>query len=251
MTMTRAVSSPQLEQSGVVNGAAASTDMTVTGIETEDTIIFAQGFADTTAAPTDRTSTITITDSNDIQSSANLSAESLLVLWHDASGRGIGTLNLRGIATAGAAASTDMTITGITTEDTIIAAWECDDTSGLFTDRTSTITITDDDDIQSSADCSGGTVWVFWHEGSGDREGKTGFAATSIKFAQTAGSATTSTVTGIATEDTLISVVELLTADYTMTDRLATTTITAANTITSGVSTLNDILLVVYHDASA
>jgi len=61
----------------------------------------------------------------------------------------------------------------------------------------------------------------------------------------------TITATGIATEDTLIAVIEIATSTGIPTDRTSTTSITAANQITCSVNTTADKLIVLYNDNSA
>jgi len=67
----------------VVTGATAATNIAVTGIATEDTLISVIEHNATSALPTDRTATTSITSAGNIQCSATTSADSLVVLWLD------------------------------------------------------------------------------------------------------------------------------------------------------------------------
>lgn len=62
----------------------------------------------------------------------------------------------------GAAADTDITVTGIKKGDHLIIVLESAASSALLTDRTATTTITADDTIQCSDDTSTDKLVIFW-----------------------------------------------------------------------------------------
>jgi len=246
MTMSKAVSVLDLNFA-VVAGALASTNIAVTGITTDDTIIACQESAQTSSAPTNRTSTTSITSNGYIQCTDATDNDKLLVLWHDASAQSQSASCLKFALVAGDTATTDIAVTGIVTADTLLGCIEFDGTSGAPTDRTSEASITSDGNVQlTTTDTSGDFLLVCYHDASGQA-----IASPCLKWGQCNGSATTSTLSGIATEDKLLLVLELSQTDYLPTDRTSTTTISAANTLTNGATTENDKLLVLYHDASA
>ena len=65
----------------LVSGAGADTDIAVTGIQTQDDLVFCFESATSTALFTDRTSTTSITSDGNIQCSAITSDDTLLVGW--------------------------------------------------------------------------------------------------------------------------------------------------------------------------
>lgn len=86
MAMTKAVDAICIKVN-VLAGASASTNIAVTGIATEDTIIGCFEFATAAAIATltDRTATTSITSAGNIQCTDDTSSDALLLIWHDAS----------------------------------------------------------------------------------------------------------------------------------------------------------------------
>jgi len=82
--MTKAISAPCIK-SATVAGANASTNIAVTGITTDDTLVMVMEIATSTVIPTDRTSTTSITSNGYIQCTDATTGDVLIVLWHDAS----------------------------------------------------------------------------------------------------------------------------------------------------------------------
>ena len=247
MAMSKSVDAMALKFN-LVTGANASTNMAVSGIATEDTIICCVESATATAALTDRTTTTSITSAGNIQCSAATNSDLLFLLWHDASIAGIDAICLKSAVVGGDDANIDMAITGIKTEDTLIAVLQATQTTGILVDRTATSSITSDGNIQSTTAFDNTTsdlAWVIYHDASA-----AGVEAPNVKASILAGSATTSTFTGAATSDTLWSVIEFSNTDYIPTDRTSTSSISAADTLLNGVSTNTDVLLVFWHDAS-
>jgi len=247
MALSKAVSAMSLKFA-VTAGAAATTNITVTGIATTDHLIGVQESAVTSADPTDRTSEASITSTDNIQlSTTSTATDKLIVLYHDSDGRAIDAPCYKFILTTGTTAAANITATGIATADTLIFVTEISATDAIWTDRTSEASITAANVIQcSTTDTSTDQILICYHDASGR-----GIASPALKWGQCNGSATTSTLTGVATGDTLLMVLELAQTTNVATLRTSTTTISAANTLTSGVSTVNDVLLVLYHDGSA
>lgn len=118
---------------GVGAGALANTDITITGIETTDTIICAVEIDATSGAWTDRTAATSITATNTVQCTASTAGNSLFVMYMDKSGpRGFSSINLQfGIATVDASPSSEpstATLTGINDEDKLLVALCADET---------------------------------------------------------------------------------------------------------------------------
>jgi hypothetical protein len=86
MTMTKAVDAACIKVN-VLAGTTASTNIAVTGISTEDTIIACLEFATAAAIATltDRTSTTSITSAGNIQCTVDTTSDALLLIWLDAS----------------------------------------------------------------------------------------------------------------------------------------------------------------------
>ncbi len=70
---------------------------------------------------------------------------------------------------AGAAANADLVVTGITTDDTILALIQITQTTGAPVDLTQYATINDDDDVRSTQAFTNTTADFFlclWHDAS-------------------------------------------------------------------------------------
>lgn len=80
--MTKAVSSICIKFN-LVTGAAGDTNMAVTGIKTTDEIISCLELATSTALPTDRTATTSITSDGNIQCSVSTADDKLVLHWID------------------------------------------------------------------------------------------------------------------------------------------------------------------------
>jgi len=80
--MTKAKSHIGLQFS-LVNGAGASTNIAITNIATEDTLLLVLEFAQTSNDPTDRTSASSITSAGNIQCTTATDNDKLLVVWND------------------------------------------------------------------------------------------------------------------------------------------------------------------------
>ena len=85
--MQKAVSSPCIKVA-VGAGAAANTDLVVTGITTDDTIIALIQITQTTGVPVDLTQYASINDDDDVRSTTaftNTTSDFFLCVWHDTS----------------------------------------------------------------------------------------------------------------------------------------------------------------------
>lgn len=69
---------------------------------------------------------------------------------------------IKSALTTGAAADTDITVTGIKKGDHLIIVLESHTTSAILTDRTAQATITADDTIQISVSTATDKILVFW-----------------------------------------------------------------------------------------
>lgn len=83
--------------------------------------------------------------------------------------KAVNSLCMKVATGSGAGANADLVVTGITTDDTIIGLIEIVDSDGSWIDHTSTASITDDDDVQSTVAFSVTTndkFICFWQDAS-------------------------------------------------------------------------------------
>jgi len=80
-SMIDALNAPDTYFSISVDGAAADTNMAISGILTTDTIVAATEVTITTAALVDRTGTTSITSAGNIQCSVDTTSDHLLVVY--------------------------------------------------------------------------------------------------------------------------------------------------------------------------
>lgn len=74
--------------------------------------------------------------------------------------------DLASATVAGAAADTDITVTGLSADDIIVSVLAFDFTGGTVTDRTATTEVTAADTVQSSDDTTGETLVIQYWETS-------------------------------------------------------------------------------------
>jgi hypothetical protein len=123
---------------------------------------------------------------------------------------------------AGALADTDITISGIATTDNIICAVEINATSGAWTDRTATTSITAADTVQCTASTNGNSLFVMYMDLSGPR----GFSALNLQFgigtidSSPSTDPSSATLTGINDEDILLVCLCVDESDYDALDEL-------------------------------
>ena len=231
-------------KSSIQAGAAANTDITVTGISTDDTIIAALELNATHYLPTDQTRRCTITDTNDVQCSKTTASDVVWILYHDASAQGIEAPCLKYVQVNGAAANTNMAITGIATEDTLLCVMALADTTAAWTDDLAQCSITSAGNIQSSTNNSTATLLIIYHDASGQ-----GNTSTCLRFTQAAGAAALRNirVPGITTDDELIAVQELAVTTGLPTDRTAEASVSSNGNIQlSTTSTAGDQLIIIW-----
>ena len=172
----------------IVSGAAANTDITLTGISTEDTILGTLNLTDNEGP------VATITAANTIQIADGTAGANVLIVWLDKQGFtsaseamvstfGKGHIDLDGqlpgslyailrelmgfrISPAtGAAANTNIAVTGIATEDSLVAVVNL--TDGTIV-AANTVSITSAGNIQSTATLASKTLGVFWRDVSSE-----------------------------------------------------------------------------------
>lgn len=226
MTMTKSVRGfcPKF---AIVNGAGAATNIAVSGIATEDTLIFVHECAASSGAPTDRTAQCTITSAGNIQCSQATTSDKLAILYHDASAQGYSAFAPKFALLSGAAADTNIAVTGIATEDTIVFCFEVDGTSGIWTDRTAETNITSAGNIQLDTTATTGDKLVLcYHDASA-----AGYPAFNWQHGQGTVASNAATITGLAAGDTILFSLGLTATDFLAEDNTATTEITGANAI--------------------
>ena len=278
-----------------------STDATLTGITPEDTLVTALSFPDSGVA-NDVSAYVSIKDDSDntLVFSDDYGGDKIMVIWYDKSeahsdlndltpyfGKGGARLSshvprhlfhvlreLQGFrvnVVAGAAANTDITLTGAKVGDVLAYVWERD-SSNSWTDRTSVASIADDDDLQLSEATTGDTLFVFWYSNADPHDsmvplapyfGKGGAKLSSnvpnslvhvltelqglnMNRVGGAGANVEIALSGITTKDTLVGVLEDANGDYT--DRLSETSISSDGNIRCSTVTSGDTLLVFWFD---
>ncbi len=85
MTMTKSRQHGPCQKFAVVSGAGANTNIAVSGITTEDELVFVLELSQTDNNPTDRTSTTSITSDGYVQCTTATDNDKLLILWNDLS----------------------------------------------------------------------------------------------------------------------------------------------------------------------
>ena len=162
------MASPMIE-GDLVDGANASTDIAVVGVKASDSLICAIEIATSTGAWTDRTDTTSITADAVVQCSVATNSDTLLLMWHSLDNvTAEASMYLRFTLTnMGLSDESDITVTGIKTEDQVLACYATDESSALGLDEVSAeVTITEDDTIRidqvSPTVTTGADLWVFW-----------------------------------------------------------------------------------------
>lgn len=248
MSMFKSVSALSL-QCAVVSGANASTNIAVTGITTSDTLIQVLEFSATHYLPNDRTKQCSITSAGYIQCTLTTASDVLWVLWHDASAQGIASPCLKfSMVTADGSnpTTTNIAVTGITTQDTILAVVQSEATTAAFSDETTTTTIPAAGYILCSGAAAATVLWVLWHDASGQ-----GKDSVCLRFTQVE-AVTQSThylrVPGIQTNDTLLAVVETTATNGIPADRSSVSTIYANGRVKVTTMTAGSEMVVIWMD---
>lgn len=158
----------------LVDGTTATTNIAVadkdgTDIDTDDALFAVIEHATTTGAVTDRTAQCTITSDGNIQCSQDTSSDQLSVMWMSRTGtRAHGSVCIKfTLASMGLSDESDITVTGIATEDEVLMAMALDETSALPLDEVAAeATITAANTIRidqvSPTVTAGADIWVFW-----------------------------------------------------------------------------------------
>jgi len=160
--------SPMIE-GDLVDGANAETNIAVSGIKTGDSLICAIEIATSTGALTDRTDTFSITSDGNVQCSVATNSDQIMLMWHAKDQETAeAAMYLRfALTTLGTSDESDITITGIKTEDEVLVAYVTDETSAAGLDEVSDeVTITEDDTIRvdqvSPTVTASANIWAFW-----------------------------------------------------------------------------------------
>ena len=267
MTMIRARDVNCVKVTYSALGVGANTNIAISGIATEDTLIFVGKFitAAAIASLTDITSTCSITSAGNIQCTASTEAggdAGLFVVWDDNDGakRARDVYNLKFAVLAGVAnAATDITVTGLATEDEVIFCGQFTTAAAIatITDITTTLTITATDTMRSSATTVDDTLLFVWNDlNPGSGSSNTARDSICLKVSVLAGTTATTNiaVTDIATEDQILWCGHLTTAAaiITLEDKTSEVSVTSAGNIQlASTSTATDALWLWWIDVSA
>lgn len=241
-------------------GTTATTNIALTGAEVGDEIIFVGHITLLAAIATlaDLTTEGSITSAGNFQmASTNTANDQLWVFWNDVSGgvRPRDANYFRFSLGDGMTAAGDIAISGIETEDELIFVGEFATKASIltFTDRTSEASITSSGNIQlSTTDSSSNQLFVVWNDLSGGVGKSVDATALKITLAAGAGANTNIAISGIATEDTLLSVMELTAAAAieSCADVTSIASITSAGNIQLTSSSSSNQLIVIWLDNS-
>jgi len=158
----------------LVDGDSANTDIAVVdklgdNIDADDALFAVIEKTASTGAVVDRTATSSITSDGNIQCTADTSGDQLIVAWMSRTGaRAYNSVCMKfTLATMGLSDESDVTVTGIATEDEVLAVFALDETSALPLDEVAAETvITDDDTVEinqvSPTVTAGAQLWVLW-----------------------------------------------------------------------------------------
>ena len=160
--------SPMIE-GDLVAGAGASESIAVSGIMADDALISVVEIAVTTGALTDRTAHSSIYADGYIRCTDATTSDQLMVMWHAKDQvTAEASMYLRfTLGTMGVSDGSDITITGIKTEDEVLVCYATDETSAEGLDEVAAeVEITDDDTIRidqvSPTVTAGCKLWCFW-----------------------------------------------------------------------------------------
>lgn len=227
--MTRATRAG-LIKFAIADGAA---DSDTTGIEiaaedgtditTDDILIGVLELATTTNVWTNVTDDSAIIAGNKITCPAS-GSDKIAVWWmaRDA-GLQVDSPFVRAEVGAGAGASSDITIAGISTSDVLISVIEINTTSGAWTDQTGDSSITEANTIQCTNATTGNQVFCMWMDLSGPR----GFSALNLQMGiatiDTSPSTdpSSATLSGINDEDIVLVALAVDETDYDALDELS------------------------------
>lgn len=226
----------------LVDGAAdsATAGISVTAkdgvaITTDDIIIGAMELATTTNAWTDVTSDSAIIAGGKITCPA--SASDKIAVWWIARNAGLQVASpfIAAEVGDGTLADTDITIAGIETSDVLICAIEINASTGAWTDRTDTTSVTENDVVQCTASTNGNSLFVMYMDLSGPKA----YSSLNLQFgiatvdSSPSTDPSSATLTGINDEDTILVALTVDETDYDALDELTSViTVSADNTLT-------------------
>lgn len=256
MSMTKAVDALCPKWLKVDGHATAAT---VTGMKADDTIIQVLHFTDATGdkLTDDITADCAASSTDGSMTCPDTANDTLLVLWHSAdgsAGKSYRAPCLKCFLADGAA--TELTVTGITANDTIVGAFHY--TAGVLTDQVANSTCTPGAGIVTTTygDTTGDKVLFVWH--SADGGVGNALRATCIKTfkaSTVAAPATAITVTGLTPESQLIGVWHYNATGVFQDDDTAncapSTTEDDKMYSTTTFGATNEYLVVLWHDAHA
>jgi hypothetical protein len=252
----------------ILTGAADSATVGITcaaadgtAITPNDKLVGVLELAQTTNAWTDTTANASTEIITGGKVTCPASADDKVAVWWMArdAGMQVDSPFIASEVGAGALANTNITITGINPSDLIISAVEINVTTGAWTDRTYTTTITAANTVQCSASTNGNSLWVMYM----DRTGPRAFSALNLQMRVGTVEATPSpapddsdvTITGINLEDTILAALCVDETDYDALDEITSIlTVTADDTarmnVTSPSTTAGAKVLVFYQKAN-
>lgn len=148
----------------LVAGGGAAADLTATGLAITDDIFAVFHVTTATAAESfaDVTHLCTHTAANVLNCSIATTGDHLWVFYNNRSATGIDNLNL--VLTVCDGHATEITVTGITTDDTLLWGVHITDKAGIDSlSETITYAITDDNDVSVSATTADDQHIIMWH----------------------------------------------------------------------------------------
>lgn len=172
-----------------------------------------------------------------------------MLFWNRLNGgnKVLGNPCYKQILVAGGNAAADLTATGLAVGDTILAVFHLSTAAQISTigDVTHQCTHAAADKLNCSIATNNDHLWVWYHDANG-----TGIENPNLKFTLCDGNATEITVTGITTDDTLITGTHITekTAVASLSNAI-TYVIADDNDVTVSATSADDQHIIVWHDA--
>lgn len=258
--MTQAIRASNL-RCCVVAGAAANTDITCeandgTALAYGDVLVMVMEMTVTTNAWVDRTGNSAIQSDGKLQCTDATDSDVLIVLWEAATSASDANDSfhiMSGIDLSVSAGQTQFDISGITTNDILIAVWGIDGTSGAIEDFTGRATIENDGEVELEDEVSpllvDDDIYVLYYDVSSPIASHNHCMQPIV--ATGAGANSDITVTGITTGDRLVTVLELDGTAYTIVaDRTSACSITDDDDVQCTASTTGNKLFILWDDTS-
>ncbi|MDD1749231.1 MAG: hypothetical protein LUO89_05080 [Methanothrix sp.] len=252
--MSQAVSSLALHGT-VIEGVNATTQ-TLTGIGTDDTILFAGHFTPgATSTFADVTTHMTISAADEITVDADYSSDFLAVVWSDGSpsagaNQPQSNLCLRFSLIAGS--DTTATITGITTSDVIVGVFHWSTAADITAFGTlSDVTITAANTVTFATGTAADSVLIIWQDMDSGATPQA-YSSMCLHIDLVDGHATEMAVTGMVATDVILFAGHLSTKANITTIADYTTGVTAAaGKVTYAATTADDQIWLWWLDTSA